>query len=43
MPLWIATLCDRFTEFWLSATPSTYWTTILFVSGLGWALGRDRN
>ena len=42
MPLWIANLCDRFTDYWLTATPSTYWGAILFVVGLGWALARTR-
>ena len=43
MPLWIANLCDRFTDYWLTATPSTYGGAIFLVVGLGWAFGRSRN
>ena len=43
MPLWIANLCDRFTDFWLTATPNTYSCAILFIAGLGWAVGRGRS
>lgn len=43
MPFWIANLCDCFTEYWLTATPSTYRFAICFIVGLGWALTRARS
>jgi hypothetical protein len=40
MPFWLDQVCDWFTNRWLTATPTDYWSLIFFVVGFGWALAR---